>query len=538
MFSGKGCMRGFDGIERSQKKLFRSIQSELALIDRSSNREIAAYERAFNTGLPRRVQLSTKTELLKVIARARAVLVGDFHPFRQSQKGFLRLLRESTSRGKTAIGLECVQQGHQVAVDEYVTGLITLDELREKIEFERFWPFSWSNYREILEFARANKLRVLALNIPERKRNTKMLRSRDKAGAERIAAALAEDPELKVFVLYGELHLARQHLPADLERLLGGQKGVLRVHQNVPSLYFKVSRQVNSQKAEVLRLGPQEFCLLNSVPWVKLRSYLDWLEGNPEGEDWEREGADPAGSVHQYAELLGEALGLSTELRPDLDVYGPDRMADSRPHRLTSHERVLFRHSAAFHRTGYLAGAGLLLLPVASTNALSEGAAFLLWRSQLSRSQRAIPPRGEPLIVQFLIGYLGSKILNPKRKCNEADDLRAFLSSIREKTGFERSKRRIYKRALQLLSATLKGKAFQRPALRGPEEVEASRLTAYILADRLFISLLKDPSLVDFARRIFAASAASPTWARHLLDEIASCLASHSVQPKRKSEKF
>jgi hypothetical protein len=528
-------MRDFDGIERSQKKLFRNIQNELDLIDHGSSKEIKAYERAFHASLPRRHQVTTKKELLKTLARGHVILVGDFHPFRQSQKGFLRLLKES--RKKAAIGLECIQQAHQAAVDEYLAKLITLEELREKIEFERYWPFSWNSYREILEYAKHTHAKVIALNIPERKRNAAMLRQRDKAAAERISAALLSDPELSIYVLYGELHLAKKHLPGDLASLLSKQKTIITVHQNLPTLYWKVSKQVNTHKSEVLKLGTHEFCLLNSVPWVKLRSYLDWLEGNPEGEDWEREGVDLNGSIQQYAELLRETLKLRAEPRADLDVFGPDQLTKPRLPKLHTHEKVIFRHATDFHRTGYLAGSAILLLPVTSTNALSESASLLLWRSQLSRSQRAISPYGEPLIVQFFIGYLGSKILNPKRKCNEVGDLRAFIASTKGKKT-EASKRRIYKRSLLLLQAMEKAKKIPSQKLRATEEVEASRLAAYILADRLFIALLRDPSLIDFIRRIFTASAASPSWAKHLLDEIASCLKSHWVEPKRKSEKF
>lgn len=534
-------MRGFDGIERSQRKLFRDIQNELAFIERKTSRDVASYERAYRAGFPRRFQVSSKAELLKAAAKARVVLVGDFHPFRQSQKGFLRLVNESLpAKKKIGVGLECIQQAHQAAVDEFMAGWITLEELREKIEFERYWPFAWSNYREIFELARKHSFRIFALNIPERKRDSKLLRMRDRAAAERIVLALSEDPDLTLFVLYGELHLGRKHLPGDIDELFPTRRAVLTVHQNVPSLYWKVSKQVNSEKAEVLKLGPQEFCLLNSVPWVKLRSYLDWLEGNPEGEEWDREGADLTGSIHQYADLLREALGLKGEPRADLDVHGPDRLKRRPPAKLERGERPLYRHAVDFQRTGYLPGAALLLVPVASTNALSEAAALSLWRSQLSRTQKAALPHGEPLIVQFFIGYLGSKILNPKRKCNEVADLKDFLASMRGKKGsaFERSKKRIYRRALALLDSLLSGRKVKEARLRGPEEVEACRLAAYVLGDRMFLALLKDPNLSDFARRIFTASAASPSWAKHLLAEVVSCLGSHFTRPKRKTDKF
>lgn len=534
-------MRGFDGIERSQKKLFRGIQNELSFIERKTSRHIAAYERAYKASLPRRFQLSSKSELLKTVAKSRIVLVGDFHPFRQSQKGFLRLLTESLGqKKKIGIGLECIQQAHQAALDEFLAGWITLDELREKIEFEHYWPFSWSNYREIFELARKNSLRIFALNVPGKKRDSKLLRRRDRAAAEKLVSALIEDPELTLFVLYGELHLGRKHLPGDLEELLPKSHPVLTVHQNIPSFYWKVSKHVNSENAEVLRLGAQEFCLLNSVPWVKLRSYLDWLEGNPEGEDWEREDLDLSGSIHQYADLLREALGLKGELRADLDVYGPEQLKHRPSAKIDRGEQALYRHAVHFQRTAYLPGAALLLVPVPSTNALSEAAALSLWRSQLSRTQRPTLPFGEPLIVQFFIGYLGSKILNPKRKCNEVADLKDFLLSMRRKQGsaFERSKVRVYRRALDILEILLDGPRPKSLRLRGPEEVEACRLAGYVLGDRMFQALLKDPGLADFARRIFSASAASPSWAKHLLAEVASCLEVHFTRPKRKSEKF
>jgi len=157
------------GLESSQKKLYLAVKKELALYERKTRKELLSYEKSFRATLPqKKIRISSRPALLNAIESARVVLVGDFHPFRQSQKGFVRLVEGAGGTVKRpVIALECFQQAHQAAIGEYLSGLITADELRDKIDFERYWPFSWENYREILLLARAKKIPVIALNIVE-----------------------------------------------------------------------------------------------------------------------------------------------------------------------------------------------------------------------------------------------------------------------------------------------------------------------------------------------------------------------------------
>lgn len=527
-------MRAPDALERSQKKLYLSIKSELSLFEKKKTKDILAYEKTFRACLPRAIRSAEKKEFIRELRRSGVVLVGDFHPFRQSQKGFLRLVEECLpSKKRVVLGLECLQQAHQSAVNEFLAGYITAEELRDKIDFEKYWPFSWENYREILEFAKKKKLPVLALNILERKRNPSMLRERDNAAAEKTAAEIFSHPGTTVFLLYGELHLARRHLPADLRERLGKKIKVAVVHQNEPDLYWKAPKLKNGQKPEVLRLSANEFCVLNSVPWVKLRSYLDWLEGSPTSEDWD-EGVDVDGTVHHYARLLADAIGLQATLREDVEIAGPEIFPRNQAAlaNLSSFDKILLRHSEQFQRTGYLPCSGRLILPAVSTNTLSEAASFLLWHSQRGSSKKAGRPLPYVCVAHFLVGYLGSKVLNPKRKCNEVADLKEML---RGSTRGE-SRPRVVARALYLLKPYLKGESLPKSqsALSGSAEMEACRLAGYILGDRFFQSLLMAPELLSFVRAWYQCDSAPGM--KVLLAETAAKIS--VVAPARKRDRF
>jgi len=530
-------MRAPDAIERSQKKLYLSIKSELALFEMKKGKEILAYEKAYRSSIPRTIRAADKKKLLKEIKNASAVLVGDFHPFRQSQKGFLRLAEEflqTKGPGKRIVlALECLQESHQPSVNQYLAGYITVEELRDKIDFEKFWPFSWENYREILEFAKKNKLAILALNVFDRKNSSAILRERDLAAAEKVATQILSQPESIVFLLYGELHLARPHLPADLRARLGKKKKVLVVHQNDANLYWKVPKQKNGQRPEVLQLSAQEFCILNSVPWVKLRSYLDWLEGNPDAESWEG-GLDVAGTVHQYAQLLSEAIGLRSFPREDIEILGPESLeragAFAKKKSRSAFSTALLRHSLQFQRTGYLPFE-TIVLPTVSTNSLSEAAAFLLRHSQRGSKVENAKPLPLHFMAHFFLGYLGSKILNPKRKCNEVADLKTMVQ--KDEKRIQRNQAKLAARALALLRPYLKHEALPKNSapLLGANEIEACRLAGYVLGERFFLSILRNPGQLALLRAWFQSDSSVQT--RSLLIETAAKICAISRASKQ-----
>lgn len=517
-----------DALEKSQIRLFRSLKNELRSLEQS--RYVKAYEKSFLASLPRTLRPATKAELLKAARRARVVLVGDFHSFRQSQKGFLRLLRDCKP-AHAVIALECVKQSQQASLDHYLAGHLTVEELREDLDFERAWPFPWPNYREILECARREGMGLLALNVEEKNQDPGLLKARDEAAAEAISARLEESPASRIFVLYGELHLARTHLPASLRRRTG--ENLLIVHQNETSLFWQAPRSADGQRPEVLRLRKDEYCVLNSVPWVKLRSYLDWLEGSQDEEDCE-DGIDVSGSVLHFARVLGETIGIEGEISEDIETIGPEALVSGSfsARDLSAEEKILLRHSLRFQRATLLPKRGWLLLPSLSTNALTEAGSLLLWRGTCSHAKSAAAA-GNRLLAQFLVAYLGSKILNPKRKCNEVADIETQLERK-----ISVAKRSVLQRSLTLLRPYVKVKSVRKSRLAGVLEVEAIRLAGYVLANRIFLLLQARPAELAFVRDIYRASNASEAWANHLLRAVARQIKKRKLTPKTKNAGF
>jgi len=487
-----------NAIERSQKKLYVAVKRELSHVERRREPGLLAYERAFRASLAKKPRASDRERLLAAIAHANAVLVGDFHPFRQSQKGFLRLLESAGGRTAPIVALECFYQAHQRTLDEFSAGLITVEELRDETDFDRNWTFPWENYREILVFARRAKIPLLALNVPGRRGKGPDLGARDEAAASRITDALSSHPGATVFALYGAHHLGRTHLPAALRAHLGKSLRLVVVHQNDTDLFWRAPRQKDGQRPEVLRLGPNEYCILNSVPWVKLRSYLDWLDGASSPDD-EEESLDVTGIVHHYAAILAEALGLAVTSADSVELYPPDRPAPPFFRSGSRYDRDLRRHAARYQRVGYLPESAAIFLPSVSTNSLSEAASYVLRHANgPTRSPRAAEDR----IAHFFFGYVGSKILNPKRKCNELDDLRR-LQSTQRRSG-------VASKALALLRPFLReaGPAAREPRLSAADEIEACRAAGFLLGERFFSALLARPTLVKDLRTAIRSGSA------------------------------
>lgn len=264
-----------------EKKIYREYQRELTQLIGPQSKEIRAYMRSFEAALSARAHPQREAAFQKSLRAANLVLVGDFHAFAPAQQEFLRVLELSApSAGFATVALECATIHHQRALDNFLAGWITLTELRDEIDFDQNWRFPWENYREIFSCAKENGWRLRALSQGSRHPAHLRLKHRDQFAAAEIAAELGEFGPQKIFVLFGELHLARPHLPRALQQTLKGlPPRLLLLHQNLPTIYWKNAVNANETR-QFLKLRRNEYCLINSSPVRKLRSYLDWAEGN------------------------------------------------------------------------------------------------------------------------------------------------------------------------------------------------------------------------------------------------------------------
>lgn len=84
------------------------------------------------------------------------------------QANFISCLHdERKNRGDSnmAVGLEMVQVQFQPVLDAYVSGHITSEEMRRRVEWDKRWTWSFENYLKVFETCRELDIPLIALNV-------------------------------------------------------------------------------------------------------------------------------------------------------------------------------------------------------------------------------------------------------------------------------------------------------------------------------------------------------------------------------------
>ena len=122
---------------------------------------------ASTTANPQPGQTYTNQEILQQLVKAKVVYLGETHDSAEDHQAQLAILREMQRQNrKIAIAMEMFQRPFQSAIDNYLAGKLTEEQLVEQTEYDRRWRFPWESYAPILRFAKENQLPVLALNTP------------------------------------------------------------------------------------------------------------------------------------------------------------------------------------------------------------------------------------------------------------------------------------------------------------------------------------------------------------------------------------
>ncbi len=119
------------------------------------------------TAKPQPQQTYTNKEILQQLVKAKVVYLGETHDSAEDHQAQLKIIREMQRQNrKIAIAMEMFQRPFQSAIDNYLAGKLTQEQLVEQTEYDRRWRFPWESYAPILRFAKENQLPVLALNTP------------------------------------------------------------------------------------------------------------------------------------------------------------------------------------------------------------------------------------------------------------------------------------------------------------------------------------------------------------------------------------
>jgi len=127
---------------------------------------------AQSSDVPHRIYSSAKSGFDDFDSMARAlenmdvVFVGETHDDPETHRLELLLLASLyEKRRNVAISLEMFERDTQTIIDSYLAGAIAEEEFLKQ---SRPWPRYRTDYRPLVEFARAHKLPVIASNVPRR----------------------------------------------------------------------------------------------------------------------------------------------------------------------------------------------------------------------------------------------------------------------------------------------------------------------------------------------------------------------------------
>ena len=94
------------------------------------------------------------------------IFVGERHSYYEDHKVELAVITGLFKKGKKfAIGMEMFQRPFQKAIDDYISGAINEKDFLKKTEYFKRWNIDFNLYREIIEFAKAKGIPIIALNL-------------------------------------------------------------------------------------------------------------------------------------------------------------------------------------------------------------------------------------------------------------------------------------------------------------------------------------------------------------------------------------
>src|SRR5271166_4826009 len=302
------------GILRSRRNAAQlhaiaSVEREIRSLDPATGRK---YLRDFREAYRSYEKVLAASDVRREIAKAGTVLVGDYHALPNSQRYLASLLRDyDLNQRSIVLGVETIFSRDQHILDEWCRREIDEDELRQRIRFELDWGYDWTPFYELLSAARDHGATICGLDCMPRE-DLRKIGARDRHAADKIAAIRGQHPEALIVVLFGESHLAPQHLPALLQQRLPAEPTLL-VLQNVDALYWHAAGEARDhvEAVEVRKDGRENvLCVFNATPLEKYENYRLCLDRWGRS-DHDRSAPDLGPTLYNLIDGMVRFLGIN-----------------------------------------------------------------------------------------------------------------------------------------------------------------------------------------------------------------------------------
>jgi hypothetical protein len=470
-----------------RQELYEQVQNHVQGLLGANSSGLSRYQSAYEKEFRRSWKVSSREDLLKAIGKARIIWIGDFHALRQSQKAQLRILKSISNSGQLLIGLECIQARHQRFLDRFIQGKMTERDFLKSVEWKKNWGFPWDYYKPLFRWAQKNRVRVFGLNLKTNEKTAKTLKDRDRFSGRKIIEIMQKFPDHQLFVVYGDLHLAEPHLPAVVKKKIPEDR-FLFIYQNPERIYFQLLRKEIEHQVDVVRLSVNRFCLLNVPPWVKWQNYLLYLEEHyDQGVD---EDLDLTDYVARYVKVISQDLGLPVSLDHFSIATANDRGVWAQlAGDLSRAELDLMEAWIESGRSFFVPsrGVGYLGRPTVNSAAQLAMAIVFATASGQKRLPLKMPDDFVALIWLEAVQYFGSKLINPKRKTDTLNDIKATLQAHSPEDGGKESLQLALSQKMSellYLSGSRRQKDMSRPR-RKKSYLEAARILGGILGEKL-----------------------------------------------------
>lgn len=270
----------------AQLHALEQVQREIHATDPHLRRK---YLREFNSAFRTYDAALTPAELDATCFSADVLLVGDYHSLPASQNFASDLLRRLSRAGrKVVLGVEFVFAQDQPALGDWLAGRIDGLQLRRRIRFDSDWGYGWRPFYRLLQAGRDFADRIVALDCMPRNDISK-ISARDRHAAGKLASLRRQHPEAVIVALFGESHLAPNHLPELLRRRRPADR-IVTVLQNIDPLYWRAST-TSPARLNAVRVDGDVVCVFNSTPLEKYESYHTciqrWRDGQARRAPWQ-----------------------------------------------------------------------------------------------------------------------------------------------------------------------------------------------------------------------------------------------------------
>jgi uncharacterized iron-regulated protein len=446
------------GILRSRRSAAQlhaiaSVEREIRTIDPAAGRK---YLRDFREAYTSYRKILTANDVRREISKAGTVLVGDYHALPNSQRYIATLLRDYEFHQRPVVlGVEMIFSRDQHILNEWYNGEIDEAELRQRMRFDLDWGYEWTPFYELLSTARDRGVKIYGLDCMPRE-DLRKIGARDRHAADKIAEVRSHHSDALILVLFGESHLAPQHLPALLRKRLR-EELIVTVLQNVDALYWHAAGEAHDH-VEAVEVGENIVCVFNATPLEKYENYRLCLDR------WGRNAKDHSApdlgptlynlidglvrflGINQYSPHNTTQPKLLVDLMPE--VYS--RSSDALLRRLLSRKGFTAERRQSLLRqvrewgSVYLAPINAVYVRQFRMSSCAEDAARFLHqacrglpglcngRLMPATSSQASDDAFFTAVFEHALAFFGSRILYPARPALRDSDITELFEVTRE----------------------------------------------------------------------------------------------------------